>query len=444
MKQPSLDRILETTSRDALLNTHSKAERRVSELRELNLRIDMSRGIPSAQQLALSDGLFDAALVEPPLSMDSLDCRNYGGEQQGILDARRLFAPLVGVPENQVIVSGNSSLSLMYECLALAWRKGVPGGEKPWAEQEGGASFICAVPGYDRHFVMCEDFGIRMIPVQMLDDGPDVDAIRKMVGEDSTIKGMWCVPKYSNPTGTVYAEHVVDALASMPTAAPDFRLFWDNAYAVHPLAEFDQELADLHDACRRHGNEDRALVFASTSKITHPGTGIGILGASKANLRWWLAAAALRSVGPDKLNQLRQTRFLKDLETIKALMEEHRRVLKPKFDRVHEIFARELGPSGLACWTEPKGGYFISLQVVPGTARQVTRLAQSLGVSFATPGSCFPYGQDPQDSQLRIAPSYPALDDLSMAVEVIAACVLKAGADAALHEWDTKCRGQLA
>jgi aspartate/methionine/tyrosine aminotransferase len=421
----------ETRSMDFLRNIRAKAECRIAELGKLNLRIDMSRGVPSPEQLCLSDGLLDAALLDPPLSADGVDCRGYGG-QQGILDARRLFAPLVGVPEDQVIVYGNSSLSLMYECLALAWRKGVPGGKAPWAGQEGGAAFICVVPGYDRHFSMCEDIGIRMIPVQMLDDGPDIEATRRLVANDPTIKGMWCVPKYSNPTGTVYSESVVEALASMPTAAPDFRLFWDNAYAVHPLAETDQNLADLYGACVRHGNADRALIFTSTSKVTYPGAGVGILGASPANVRWWLAAAALRSVGPDKINQLRQARFLKGLDSIKTLMEKHRRVLRPRFDRVHEIFERELRPSGLARWTEPGGGYFISLEVVPGTAKQVASLARSLGVTFATPGACFPYGMDPQDAQLRIAPSYPALDDLSMALEVIAACVLKAGADAVL------------
>lgn len=423
----------ETRSLEILQNIRANAEHRIRELRRLNLRIDMSRGILSPEQLSLSDGLFDAALVEPTRSADNLDCRNYGGHR-GILDVRRLFSPLVCVPEDQVVVHGNSSLSFMYESLALAWRKGVPGGKAPWAEQEGGASFICVVPGYDRHFSMCEDFGIRMLPVQMLDDGPDVEATRRLVANDPTIKGMWCVPKYSNPTGTVYSESVVEALASMPAAAPDFRLFWDNAYAMHPLAETDQNLADLYGACVRHGNSDRALIFTSTSKMTHPSAGIAILGASPTNVQWWLAAATLRSVGPDKLNQLRQARFLGDLDTIKTLMERHRRVLEPKFNRVHEIFERELRPSGLARWTEPGGGYFISLEVVPGTAKQVASLTQSLGVTFATPGACFPYGTDPQDAQLRIAPSHPPLEDLSIAVEVIAACVLKAGADAIIGE----------
>lgn len=406
-----------------------QAERRLRELKGLNLRIDMSRGIPSPEQLRLSDGLFHPGLVEPPLSLDGVDCRNYGG-QQGILDARRLFAPLLGVPEDQVVVHGNSSLALMFECLALASRKGVPGSHAPWLAEQGGAAFICPVPGYDRHFAMCQDLGIRMHSVPMLEDGPDVEAIRRMVRSDPTIKGMWCVPKYSNPTGTTYSDSVVEALASMPTAAPDFRLFWDNAYAMHPLGETDRPLADLYAACSRHGNTDRALMFTSSSKMTHPGAGIAVLGASPANIQWWLAAATLRSVGPDKLNQLRQARFLKDLQHMESLMANHRALLRPKFALVDEIFTRLLGPTGLARWTTPDGGYFISLEVVPGTARQVARLAESLGVTFATPGACFPYGKDPQDCQLRIAPSYPKLEDLSIAVEVIAACVLRLGADA--------------
>lgn len=420
-------------SLDFLLDIKANAEQRIEQLRTLDLRIDMSRGVPSREQLDLSNGLFDKALLELVLSTDGTDCRNYGG-QQGIPEARRLFAPLVGVPDDQVVVHGNSSLSLMYECLALAWRKGVPGGGVPWAGQEGGAAFICAVPGYDRHFAMCEDFGIRMLPVRMLDDGPDVDTIRRLVVDDPTIKGMWCVPKYSNPTGIVYSDSVVEALASMPTAAPDFRLFWDNAYAVHPLSETDRELADLYAACVRYGHADRALLFTSSSKMTHPGAGVAILGASPANVRWWLAAASLRNVGPDKVNQLRQVRFLKDLRTIRSLMEQHRRLLKPKFDRVHDIFECELRQSGLARWTKPDGGYFISLETMSGTASKIVSLARSLGVTFATPGACFPHGEDPQDAQLRIAPSSLSLDRLSIAVEVIATCVLKVCADAAIQK----------
>lgn len=417
------------TTTGFLADLGAGAEARLREFQALNLHIDMSRGIPSPEQLSLSDGLLDQPLA--PLAADGVDCRNYGG-QQGILDARRLFAPLLGVPDQQVIVNGNSSLALMYECLSLAWRKGVGGGHPPWSAQHGGITFICVVPGYDRHFAMCEDFGIRMVSVPMLEHGPDMQVVRNLVRNDPTVKGMWCVPKYSNPTGTVYSDEVVESLASMQTAAPDFRLFWDNAYAVHPLADSDRVLADLYAACARHGNADRVLLFTSSSKMTHPGAGMAALGGSAANIAWWLRAATLRSVGPDKVNQLRQARFLKDPDHIASLMARHRALLRPKFDLVREIFARVLGPTGLARWTSPDGGYFISLDVVPGTARQVTRLAQSLGVTFATPGSCFPYGHDPQDAQLRIAPSQPALAELRVASEVIATCVLKAGADAVL------------
>lgn len=423
----------EGMTREHLEQIRDDAEIRMRELRDLGLCIDMSRGIPAREQLRLSDALLDDALIDPPISADDVDCRNYGG-QQGILDARRLLSPLLGVPEAQVIVHGNSSLALMYECIALAWRKGVPGGTAPWSAGEHGATFICVVPGYDRHFAMCEDFGIRMIRVDMLNDGPDVDAVRRLVATDPSIKGMWCVPKYSNPTGTVYSDEVVKELATMPTLAPDFRLFWDNAYAVHPLADVDESLANLYEACVGAGTTDRALIFTSTSKMTHPGSGVAAIGASEANIRWWLDAAGLRSVGPDKLNQLRQARFLRSPSGVKALMEQHRLLLKPKFDLVSHVFERHFATSGLARWTSPKGGYFVSLEVVPGTAAKTVALAQSLGVKFATAGSCFPYRDDPDDVHLRIAPSYPAIEDLALALETIAVCTLKSAADELLRQ----------
>jgi DNA-binding transcriptional MocR family regulator len=273
---------------------------------------------------------------------------------------------------------------------------------------------------------MCEAFGIRMISVAMLEEGPDIEAIKQLVANDASIKGMWCVPKYSNPTGTVYADSIVETLASMPTAAKDFRLFWDNAYMLHPLGETDHALADIYAACSRNGHSNRPLVFASTSKMTLPGTGIAMLGCSAENTAWWLKSAALRSVGPDKINQLRQVRFLKNTHTMKALMEQHRLLLKPKFDRVHEVFNATLAEYGIARWSRPGGGYFVSLDVMPGIATRVVELAAKAGIRFASPGSCFPYGIDPHDAQLRIAPSFPDLDQLSLALEVIATCVMKA------------------
>ncbi|EJN39651.1 transcriptional regulator with HTH domain and aminotransferase domain-containing protein [Pseudomonas sp. GM84] len=397
-------------------------------LKSLGLTINMARGIPSPAQIQLSQALLSLSLGNDYMTADGVDSRNYGG-QIGVLEARRLFAPMVGIPESQIVVGGNSSLAMMYECLAQAWRRGTPDSQVPWSQEPDGIAFICIVPGYDRHFAMCEDFGIRMISVPMLQDGPDMERVRSLVANDPSIKGIWCVPKYSNPTGTTYSPEVVEALASMPTAAADFRIFWDNAYAVHPLAEVDQPLADLYSRCEVHGHASRALIFASTSKMTLPGAGMAMFGASPANIDWWVKAAMLRSVGPDKVNQVRQVRFLKSIENIEYLMEQHRVLLKPKFDRVDQVFQERLGGLGIASWTRPAGGYFVSLQVQAGTAKRVVELASGVGLTFSSPGSCFPYGIDPDDSQLRLAPSYPELDELTLALEIIATCVIKASLD---------------
>ncbi|WLG37436.1 aminotransferase [Pseudomonas rhodesiae] len=413
---------------DDLNRLKSDADTEYLRYSKMDLRIDMARGIPSPQQIDLSMALLDVPLGNDYLSEDGTDSRNYGG-QQGLLEARRLFSTLVGVPEDQIVVGGNSSLALMYECLAQAWRYGTPDSPRAWSQEPGGISFICVVPGYDRHFAMCEDFGIRMISVPMLDDGPDMELVKRLVVSDSSIKGIWCVPKYSNPTSTTYSKAVVETLASMPAAARDFRIFWDNAYVVHPLVEVDDSLENIYTQAVRHGHSNRPLIFASTSKMTLPGAGIAGLAGSKDNTAWWLKAAALRSVGPDKVNQLRQVRFLRSPEKIKELMEQHRQLLLPKFERVHEVFNRRLGTFGVAQWTRPRGGYFVSLEVLPGTAKRVVELAAQAGVKFATPGSCFPYGIDERDYQLRIAPSYPDILQLTTALEVISVCVAKAAFD---------------
>ncbi|NBA93625.1 aminotransferase class I/II-fold pyridoxal phosphate-dependent enzyme [Pseudomonas sp. R5(2019)] len=415
-------------ARDDLNRLKSGADVEYLRYSKMGLKIDMTRGIPSPQQIGLSTALLDVSLASDYLSEDGTDSRNYGG-QQGLLEARRLFSPIVGVPEEQIVVGGNSSLALMYECLAQAWRHGTPDSECAWSQEPGGISFICVTPGYDRHFAMCEDFGVRMISVPMLDDGPDMGLVKRLVANDSSIKGIWCVPKYSNPTGTTYSKEVVEALAAMPTAAKDFRIFWDNAYVVHPLAEVDDSLENIYMQAARHGHSNRPLIFASTSKMTLPGGGIALLASSKDNTAWWLKAAALRSVGPDKVNQLRQVRFLRSPEKIKELMEQHRQMLQPKFERVHEVFSRMLGDYGVAQWSRPRGGYFVSLEVLPGTAKRVVDLAAQAGVKFATPGSCFPYGVDERDSQLRIAPSYPEMAELTTALDVISICVAKAAFD---------------
>lgn len=391
------------------------------------LNISIERGIPSPAQLSLSQELLDAPLPGAYYDAEGTECRNYGA-QQGILPLRELFGTLMGLPADQVISHGSSSLSLMYDSIAWAVRHGVPGGMKPWSEDKK-AAFICVVPGYDRHFAICEAFGLRMIVVPMLRDGPDMKAVMDICRKDASVKGIWCVPKYSNPTGTVYSDSVVKELASMETAAPDFRIFWDNAYCVHPLAEQDTPLADIYAACIQADHPDRVLMFSSTSKMTLPGAGIAVLGSSAANTQWWLKHASVKSVGPDKVNQLRQVRFLKNADNIRKLMEQHRLILKPKFDMVNTVFESVLGQQTLISWSRPDGGYFVSLHVVPGTARRIVELAAQAGVRFAKPGSCFPFMLDPDDAQLRIAPSYPELKELEKALNVIAVSIARATAD---------------
>lgn len=411
-----------------ITHLHSRAQNDYLRLSDLKLSISMARGVPSAEQLELSNRLLELPGTGDYLAEDGTDCRNYMG-QQGLPEARRLFAPVLGVPENQVVVSGNSSLALMYDCLSFAMRGGVPGSIRPWQQEKEPVAFLCPVPGYDRHFTLCEAFGIRLIPIPMLKDGPDMNAVRSLVVCDASIRGIWCVPKYSNPTGTVYSDVVIETLASMPTAAPDFRLFWDDAYTVHHLTDEDIQIANVYEACTRNGYPNRALVFASTSKVTHAGAGLAMLGSSKENTKWWLQHSSIRSVGPDKINQLRHVRFLRDLEGLKALMDSHRGLLKPRFDAVLEILEAKLGQHGFAHWSVPKGGYFISVDVYPGTAKRVVALAKAAGVQMTDAGSCFPYGIDPNDQQLRIAPSSPAVEALRAASEVICAAILLAACE---------------
>ncbi|WP_248800820.1 aminotransferase class I/II-fold pyridoxal phosphate-dependent enzyme [Pseudomonas sp. MWU13-2105] len=413
---------------DALDQLHGELQAEYLRLGTLKLSINMARGVPSAEQLDLSNPLLELSLAGDYRAEDGTDCRNYMG-QQGLPEARRLFAPLLGVPAEQTVVSGNSSLALMYDCLAFAMLNGFAQSAVPWQQEPNGVAFLCPVPGYDRHFTLCATFGVRMIVVPLLDDGPDIALVRKLVAEDSSIRGMWCVPKYSNPTGTVYSDEVIEALASMPTAAADFRLFWDDAYTLHHLTSDSIEIANLYQACVRHEHPDRALVFASTSKMTFAGAGLALFGASKANVEWWLRHASVRSVGPDKLNQLRHVRYLKDLEGLKALMDGHRKLLAPRFAAVLKQLDAHLGSFGVASWSQPKGGYFISLNVLPGTARQTVALAQAVGVNLTAAGACYPHGDDPLDQHLRIAPSSPGLADLSIAAQVIGTCALLAACE---------------
>ncbi|MYM37548.1 aminotransferase class I/II-fold pyridoxal phosphate-dependent enzyme [Duganella sp. FT50W] len=381
---------------------------------QLGLKLDMSRGKPAPAQLDLSNALTEA--LPTYLAADGTDARNYGGGV-GLPEARALFAELLDVPAAQVVVDSSASLSLMHDVIVYALLNGVPG-HAPWVREP--VTFLCPVPGYDRHFAICEARGIKMINVPMRDDGPDMDVVEKLVAEDASIKGMWLVPKYSNPGGAVFSDAVVRRLAAMPTAAPDFRLLWDDAYRFHHLGERKLVVADILRACAQAGHPDRAIVFASSSKVTWAGSGVAALAASPANIAWWSKHAGFRSIGPDKINQLRHVRFLKDLPTVEALMERHRQLLKPKFDAVLAQFQALLGDVPGVSWTAPQGGYFIDLVTPDGAAKRTVALAKEAGITLTPAGAAFPYGIDPHDRHIRIAPSFPSLDEINQAARGIA------------------------
>lgn len=399
-------------------------------LKDSGLKLDLTRGKPSPAQLDLSNELLS---MPGPDFKDAAgtDTRNYGG-LTGLTELREIFAPIMQVPVDQVVAGDNASLAMMHDNLVFALFHGVADSEQPWGVEEV-VKFICPVPGYDRHFALLEEYGIEMLPVDLLDDGPDVAAVRELV-KDPAVKGMWLVPTYSNPTGAVISEAVAAELAALETAAPDFRIFWDNAYAVHHLTEQHTKTADILGLCSASGHPNRPVIFASTSKVTFAGAGVCFLGSSAANIEWYLKHLAKRTIGPDKVNQLRHARFLKSVDGVHALMDGHRAILAPKFQAVVDILRARLGDYGVASWTEPKGGYFVSLDVVDGTASRVIQLAREAGVAMTPAGAAFPYGDDPRDRNIRIAPSYPSPQELEAAIDVLATCVLIAAAEQALAQ----------
>jgi DNA-binding transcriptional MocR family regulator len=396
------------------------------EFRARGLALDMTRGKPSPEQLDLANDLLALPASGDYFAEAGDDIRNYG-LLQGLPEARALFSKTLGAPADRIAATDNSSLALMHDCIVWAILKGVPGSAAPWS-QTPTPTFICPVPGYDRHFAICEEFGIRMLPVPMTGHGPDMDTVEALV-TDPAVKGMWCVPKYSNPTGEVYSDETVRRLAAMRTGAPDFRLFWDNAYAVHHLTERRHEIANILDLCESANHSDRALVFASTSKVTLAGAGLAFFASSTANLRWYLARAGKRTIGPDKLNQLRHVRFLKNEEGLHRHMDAHRALLRPKFDAVNSALESRLAGTGVAQWTRPEGGYFVSADVLEGTAKAVVDLARNVGLALTTAGATWPYGRDPLDRTLRLAPTFPPLRDVRDASEGIAICILLAAVE---------------
>lgn len=401
---------------------HDQTRLRYEAFRQRGLALDLTRGKPSSEQLDLSNGLLGLPGETDYKAADGTDARNYG-VLQGLPELRALLAPLFGATPAQVVVGDNSSLALMHDAVAYSLLKGTVGSERPWS-REPSIKFLCPVPGYDRHFAICQDFGIEMIAVPLGDDGPDMDLVERLVAEDAAIKGMWCVPKYSNPSGAVYADAVVERLAKMPTAAPDFRIFWDNAYAVHHLTDERIEIPSLIDACARHGHPNRVFVFGSTSKVTLAGAGVALFAGSADNVTWFLGRMGKRTIGSDKINQLRHVRFLRDADGLLALMERHRAIVAPKFTAVADAFAAHLGGTGVASWLVPKGGYFISLDVLDGCARAFVRAAKDAGVELTPAGATHPLGKDPHDRTVRIAPTFPDLDTVRVAAEGVALSVL--------------------
>ena len=406
----------------ALARAEAELERSYAALQAEGLDLDLTRGKPAGAQLGLSAAL-DGALEGAYRTDDGTDTRGYGGAD-GITEARRLGAEWLGLAHEEVLAGGNSSLTLMYLFLLGAHRFGLDGPGNAWADDPAGARFLCPVPGYDRHFTICEDLGIGMVPVPMTGEGPDMDRVEALVAGDPGVRGMWCVPRYSNPTGETYSADTVRRIAALGRiAAPGFRVMWDNAYAVHHLAGGAPPPENVMAHCRAAGTEDSVVQFASTSKVTFAGAGISFFGASRRNVDWFRSRLSVMTIGPDKVNQLRHMRLLPDMDAVHAHMVRHAGLLRPKFDCVRRRLEEGLGNLGAGRWTDPAGGYFVSFWTRPGLAKETVRLASGAGVRLTPAGAAYPYGDDPEDSHIRLAPSFPPLEEVDRAMEVFVTCV---------------------
>jgi DNA-binding transcriptional MocR family regulator len=394
-------------------------------LKAKGLKLDLTRGKPSAEQLDLSNPMLALPGIGDYRGADGTDLRNYGGPD-GLEELRAIFGELLHIPTAQLLALDAVTLPIMHGTVVNALLNGAPGGDVPWRDVEG-VTFLCPVPGYDRHFTICEALGIRMIAVPSVGGGLDLDTIRSLVATDASIRGMWCVPMYANPSGYSYTEDEVNALVEMPTAAGDFRLLWDNAYALHHLSDDEAPVYDVLGMAAKAGNPDRPITFASTSKITFAGGGVGFVGASPTNIDWIRKYSSARNIGPDKINQLRHVRFLKDADGVRAHMRANRDLLVPKFNAVLEILQERLGNA--AQWTTPKGGYFITLEAGEGCATRAVALAKEAGIAVTAAGAPYPYGDDPHDSTIRIAPSFPELPELKAAIDGLCTCILLAQAE---------------
>lgn len=401
----------------------AKVREEYETLKARNLDLDLTRGKPSSEQLDLSNDLLELPGKDTYVDASGTDVRNYGN-LKGIKDIREIWGDLIGVPVNNLYAEDSSSLNIMFDLITWSYLFGNNDSQAPWRDEET-VKWICPVPGYDRHFAITEKLGFEMITVPMLEDGPDVDAVTGLV-KDPAVKGMWVVPMFANPTGATVSDEVVRTLASMETAAPDFRIVWDNAYAVHVFTEDTPQIIDVLGAAEEAGNPNRFWVMSSTSKITHAGSGVAFFASSTENLDWYASIAGIRGIGPNKINQLAHAKFFGDADGVRALMQKHAQILAPKFEAVLEILENRLGEYDVARWTTPAGGYFVSLDVVDGTATRVWELAREAGITLTKAGSAFPKGEDPNDRNIRLAPSLPPLDEVRTAMDGVATCVLLA------------------
>lgn len=420
-------------SQEQLQAMKAELEVQFEEVKAKGLNLDMSRGKPSKQQLELAMDMLEELKSTDKLKCEAgIDCRNYG-LLDGIPEARRLLGEMTEVPPENIIIFGNSSLNVMFDTISRSMTHGVCG-STPWCKLDK-VKFLCPVPGYDRHFKITEYFGIEMINVPMTPEGPDMDMVEKLVSEDDAIKGIWCVPKYSNPQGYTYSKETVDRFARLKPAAPDFRIYWDNAYSIHHLYDDNQDfLEEILAECAKAGNPDLVYKFTSTSKVSFPGSGIAAVAASKANLEDFRQYMQIQTIGHDKLNQLRHVRFFKNLEGLHAHMRKHADIIRPKFELVLETLERELEGLGIGEWTKPHGGYFISFDSMEGCAKSIVEKAKEAGVVMTGAGATYPYGKDPKDSNIRIAPTFPSLEELKKAAEVFVLCVKLASVEKLLAQ----------
>ena len=397
------------------------------------LKLNMARGKPGKEQLDLSLGLLDVLNSKSDfVGTDGIDCRNYG-VLEGIDECRKLFGDILGVDSKYVMVGGSSSLNMMFDTISCMMTKSIVDGCKPWYEVKN-RKFLCPVPGYDRHFGITEYYGFEMIPVPMTENGPDMDVVEKLVESDDSIKGIWCVPKYSNPQGITYSDETVKRFAALKPAAKDFRIMWDNAYCIHDINDTPDELLNIFDECKKNGTEDMPVLFCSTSKITFPGAGVAAMAASENNMKVFKERYNYEVISYDKLNMLRHVRYFKDFDGIMEHMQKHKAVLRPKFDIVLNALESNLKPVGIGEWTNPNGGYFVSIDVLSGTAKRVVQLCKEAGVVMTGAGATYPYGKDPDDKNIRIAPTFPPNDELITAMDVFCICTKLAACEKLLEK----------